>query len=81
MFISTRDKLLRMTSDRYDCLITLRCSPGSFVSFYFDDRIIEGDPASTRDTIVEIAKEDGDALVAVFVWFDLEIARLPVARL
>jgi hypothetical protein len=40
--------------------------PGSFVSFYFDDRITEGDPVTTRDLIAAIATLDGDAVVAAF---------------
>ena len=43
-----------------------RLRPGSFVSFYFDDRITEGDPDTTKDVIVGIAKRDGDLIVAAF---------------
>ena len=40
--------------------------PGSAVSFYFDDRIAEGDPATVRDEIVAIAARDIDAVVAAY---------------
>lgn len=60
--------------------LAARLRPGGFVSFYFDDRIIEGDPATTKDRIVEIAKRDGDALVAAFDG-DLEMrADFPAGR-
>jgi hypothetical protein len=40
--------------------------PGSAVSFYFDDRIAEGDPATARDEIVAIAARDINAVVAAY---------------
>jgi hypothetical protein len=46
--------------------LSAQLRPGSFVCFYFDDRITEGDPATTRDLILAIAKRDGNAVVAAF---------------
>ena len=46
--------------------LAARLRPGSLVTFYFDGRISEGDPAATKDEIVAIARRDGDAVVAAF---------------
>jgi hypothetical protein len=69
-----------LSSDDRLADLAARLRPGSLVSFYFDDRIMEADPATSKDQIVSIARQDINALVAAFDG-DLEMrADFPAGR-